>query len=491
MKVSAIACLLAAVAGAVLACGESRLVPDDDLPVTVPEEDAAPDPSTPDAGRGARTCSEPIEPVSCPNLEPAPTTKTAIASFVKESAIPLRCGEGADAVWDVRPLVELYGSQKIFMMGEVHGTNEIGIMSSILLEELATRNQVNVLAFELPMEMGERLTSWVATGEDEAVDQWLQQLAPNMFGRILTVTARELAKKGIPIRVVAVDYAYMPQTPIAAIREVATKLTTQADTVLATLPSGPPTTSEANAYFDHIMTSKSAICAELTSADCDRLNAMTHALWVSTFLEAGLQDELWFARREEVIYYNMRSAMRSPTDRMFLHMGAAHTNKHEFSAGSRMTHEYEPTKDKVFSVAPAFGNGSVIWYGEPQALPGEPTTLTSALSHAPPDPLFVSTTRPSTKCEENPFGLEPELRSSRGTRAETYDGYIHYGKLTSEKSPDDTTFGRDSEVGKEGAPTSSTALALSGARFRELRARVEAKERAALMARVARTSAMR
>lgn len=490
MKTSAIAGLLASFAGGILACGDTiEVVSSKDPPVSEADAGTPPPPETKDVGNPAtpKSCSGPIAPVSCPTLEPAPTSTAAISTFVKESAIPLRCGTGTEALWDVRPLIDLYGSQKIFMMGEVHGTNEIGIMSSIILEQLATRKLVNVVAFEMPADYGAHLSEWVATGESPIAEQWMDQFAPNMFASILTRTARDLVKRGIRIRLVAVDFPYTTELPIAAIQEIANKLTTQVDTVLATLPTGQPTTTEANAYFDHIMASKSEICAELTAADCDRLNAMTHALWVATFAQSGEQDELWFARREEVIYYNMKSAVPTADDRMFLHMGAAHTNKYEFSAGSRMTHEYELTTDKVFSVAPAYGDGSVIWYGSPRNLPGEPFTLTSALTDAPPDPTFVSTTRPSSMCETNPFGLEPEARTSTGSRGETYDGYIHYGKLTSEQHPEDTTFQRDIPVAKDstsGAGNADTRLTM--ARFREMRARVEAKERAALLARAAR-----
>jgi hypothetical protein len=407
---------------------------------------------------------------------------------VKDAAIPLRCGGGdTPPLWDVHPLVDLYGSQKIFMMGEVHGTNEIGIMSSVLLEQLAMAKQVNVLAFELPMDLGEPLQRWVATGDDPEAEALLDQLAPNMFGSILTRTARDLVKRGIPIRVAAVDYPYRADIPVAAIQQVATKLTTQANSVLGTLPTStneppsPEDKTKATAYFDHILASKDAICAELTAPDCERLVAMTHALWVATFLGDSDDKELWFARREEVIYYNLKSAMASPADRMFLHMGAAHTNKYEFSAGSRMAHEFAPTKDKVFSVAPGYGDGSVIWYGAERDLPGDPMTLNTALTHAPENPVFVSTTRPSSKCETNPFGLEPENRTVSGGRAETYDGYIHYGKLTSERTPSATTFERD--VAKSATSKGAGALHPGVDRFLERRAQVEAQEQAALRAR--------
>lgn len=489
---------------AVVACSDDADdAPAKDPPVATQEPSADPDAGY-DAGNDASppdaepppvvpaSCSGPLAPVSCPNLAPAPVSMEDIETFVQESAIPLRCGEDAQARWDVGPLVDLYGSQKIFMMGEVHGTNEIGILSSIVFEELAKKKQVNVLAFEVPMEIGEYFDRWIH-GDDSAGDDLLSQIPPNMFAAILPRTARALVEKGIPIHLVGVDHPYFVETPIAAIKAIAAKLTTQKDTVLATLPNQMPTEAEADAYFDHVMASKDAICAELTAADCDRLDAMTHALWVVAASEAGAQDDLWMARREEVIYYNMKSAMPTAAERMYLHMGAFHTNKHDSSAGSRMAHAYELTKDKVFSVAPAYGDGSVTQYGEHIDLPGEPSTLATALTDAPPNPLFVSTTRPNAKCETNPLGLEAEATSSGGSRGETYDGYIHYGQLTPEDQPDETKFQRDIPVANGVAATSGTAVAtgFSVGRFLEMRARIEATERAVLADRAVRRGTVR
>ncbi len=309
-------------------------------------------------------------------------------------------------MWDVRPLIELYGPQKVFMVGEVHGTNEIGILSSVLFEQLATQRLVNVLAFEFPMDLGEGLDQYVQTGSD-------------------------------------------------------------------------PVASQVFAYFDHIMASKAAICAELTAEDCERLVAMTHALWATAFRGAPPDDQVWFARREQVLYYNLKSALPSPSDRLFLHMGSAHTNKAAGSAGSRLAHEYALTRDQVFSVAPAYGDGSVVSFGGDLTLAGEPATLTAALTDAPSDPLFVSTTRPTETCATNPFGVEREGPPGSRTRAESYDGYIHYGKLTSEERPSDTTFWRDIPVVTKKAGAGGAALAQ---RVRAHLAQVEANERRALEA---------
>jgi hypothetical protein len=232
--------------------------------------------------------------------------------------------------------------------------------------------------------------------------------------------------------------------------------------------------SAVQAFFDHVTQNEPAICAELSSDDCDRLVAMTHALWASALMydeTAGPTTDLWFERREVVIYYNLRTHLAAQTDRMFLHMGAAHTNKGENtsrgyqSAGGRMAHMYPLTKGQVFSIAPAYGNGSVTWYGQELELPGEPVTIISSLTDSPPHPVFVSTTRPSDECVANP--LATELEDNAGIpRAEAYDGYVHYGQLTSETRPKDTSLERETDDGKRS--------------FRALRARIERKERAAL-----------
>lgn len=476
MKTIFLAGISASFLGLFAACSTSNDVAEThDPPVTVPtpaEEDAG---AEPDAAKPPASCATPAPDPTCADTTAPPASAAAVSKFIVDESFPIRCAdEGGDAVWDVRPLLERFGDGRLFALGEVHGTNEIGITSSVLLRALATEKLVNVVAFELPMDYEAALQRWVDTGDDATAEQLFEYLAPNMFGVILPKTARELAQKGIALRVGAVDIPTAPDVAVLAIEDVATKLTTQKETVLATLPktpSMPPSNDDvakANAYFDLITGKKAEICAELTEADCDRLVAMTHALWASTLsYDRGGDDQLWFARREEVIYYNLRSKIAGPNDRMYLHMGAFHTNKHVASAGSRMAQEYAPTKGKMLSIAPAYGDGSVIWYGEDLDLPGEPRTILSALTDAPEQPMFVSSTRPTDACEENPLGAEPEESIGGGTRAELYDGYIHYGKLTSERRPTQTTLSAGEGV-------------VAGAALVAFRARIEQRERAAL-----------
>jgi len=494
MKSAALAGLVLSLTGVVVACGEVSeeaqpdpgvVVPTPDPPQKNPPVETEPPPPVCGAAAAVPTCG---------STKSAPTSSTAISKFVKDASVPIRCGTSEKSTWDLRPLIEQYGDKKIFMMGEVHGTNEIGIVSSLVFDELLKKNLVNVVAFEMPMDVEASYQRWVDTGKDATADNLIKHLAPNFFGTLLPKSAREAVVKGAKIKVGAVDIPQNPQIAIYAIQEVAQKLSTQKSTVLSTLPTSvtgqgsPEEETQVSAYFDHIMAKKTEICTELSEADCDRLNAMTHALWAATTTYSNgpgsADSELWFARREEVIYYNMKTKIAGPSDRMFLHMGAAHTNKHTFSAGSRMSKEYTLTKGLVFSVAPAWGDGSVIWYGQNMPLPGDPTTIISALSDAPPHPMFLSMTRPTNNCEENPVGLELEGRvghDNDGTRAQLYDGYIHYGKLTSERSPSSTALTRDgSAAGSNGAVEKSIEGLIS------FRKRIEAKEQSAFAARAAR-----
>lgn len=391
----------------------------------------------------------------CAALGPSPKSAEDISAFLTADAVPLRCTSRNQApVWDLRPLVERFGENKIFMLGEVHGSNEIGIVSSLVFESLAEKDLVDVLGVELPMDYEAPLQRYVDTGEDRTADRIFEVLAPNMFGAVLPQAARRVAKAGHPVRLAAVDIPTSPAAAVTEIEALAAKLGTQKSTVLSTLPHapskpGPKDFEDANAYFDLVTSKQADICGELSSQDCERFEGMVHALWASTlvFDPNEAESEKWFARREVSIYSNLKVAMRDPNRRMYLHMGAFHTNKLSASAGSRMAHEFANTKDRVFSVGPAYGNGSVVYYGQNVALKAEPRTLTKALEDAPRDPLLVSTVNPSKACEQNPLGQEVEDRViGGGMRQDVFDAYLHYGALTSERRPEETTLSRESQV---------------------------------------------
>lgn len=445
---------------------------------TIAPAPAATTPPAPPAPKKTARCTPPLDVRTCNPVGPEPKTSSAVKAFYQADAIPIRCNEGDAAVWDLQPLLELSDDARIVMLGEVHGSNEIGIVSEVLLRTLAAAGRVSVVAYELPMDYEASLQRYVDGKDDTLARMLVDQVAPNFFGARLTRAARELVANGATLTIAAVDIPTEPRSAVLAIEGVAAQLTTKKSLVLATLPQGasvpasPSDIDAANGYFDHIMAKKDEICSELTSEACERLVAMTHALWASTVTYDDVSDPtLWFERREPVIYYNLKSKMASASDRMLLHMGAAHTRKDSFSAGSRMAKDYAPTRGKVFSVAPAYGDGSVIWYGEEVDLPAEPLSLVAALGHAPAQPSFMSTIRPSATCAANPLGRESDAEGG-GTRAESYDGYVHYGRLTPETRPKETTF--EAELPLVGASEGRSAQRLL--RFHE---RIQQKERAA------------
>jgi len=329
-------------------------------------------------------------------------------------------------------------------VGEVHGTNEIGLVSARILEELAMQGLVNVVAMELPMDFESHFQTWVETGNESTAELLLGQFAPNFFGTLLPKKAREL-RDVRPLRLGFVDAPYGTDLPIAAIQALAEGLTSQRAAVLDTLPAPLPWTdqpsteyiSAAQAYDAQIHTNLSAICAELDEASCDRLDVMTTAIWVAVSLwDNATNMDTWFERREQVIYYNLRQ-MLAPTDaRMHLHMGAFHTNKYATSAGSRIAREFPATLDRVFSVAASYGGESVIWYGQEVPLDAYPMVVDEPLLDASSDPYFMSTSRPSVACVGNPLSGLPEDVAG-GTMAETYDGYLHFRRLTPETRPED------------------------------------------------------
>lgn len=473
--------ILASCVGIGVACGGStESVPGSDGgadggidPVT----DAAIDRAIPDGGTPLE-CPAPLPAPTCASTA-APKGRAEVSAFLSSIASPIRCESGKKVAWDLRPLVALYGDARIFMIGEVHGSNEIGIVSSLVFEELARKDLVDVVAFEMPMDYEAPIQRWVDTGTDPEGEQVVASLAPNMFGSILPTAARERVAAGKPIEVGAVDIPIDPSFSADVVRSIAQKLVTTKATVLAALPASfdmPPSAEEkarTTTFFESVMRDERAICAELSAADCDTLVAMAHATWASAYAydDTVGQTEEWFMRREVAIYYNMRKHLPTADRRMFLHMGAFHTNKHAASAGSRMAKEYPLTKGRVVSVAPAYGDGSIIRYGADQRLPGEPESVTSALGNLPKEPAFVSTTRPSDGCAENPLGLEDDdAVLGQGKRRDLYDGYIHYGKLTSEARPDDATLDRDLPV------VGRTAKDRAGAALAAFRARIDRAE---------------
>lgn len=388
--------------------------------------------------------AEPLPGQQCGSVGPAPSTPTEIAAFINSSARPLLCEE--DLV-DLRAIDALFSGNAVFMMGEVHGTNEIGKLSAALFERLAVESGVHTVAFEMPMDFQIAFQNYINTGSDWEAEQILAYSADNMFLSTLTSKAREMVQDGLPISIALIDAPYGTAIPIAAIRNAAQGLTTYRSLVLDSLPAPmsayeSPTAQYVDdviAYTDAVLADISAICTELVTRDCDTVTNMAHAMWTAvSMFDAAVDQDLWFARREEVIYYNLRQQLPDAGAKMYLHMGAFHTNKMEMSAGSRLVNEYDITRGKVVSVAAAWGTGSQIWYQQIMTLEPSPPVIAQSLQDSAFNPYFVSTTLPGVDCTENPLrdAYDDTFYAPMG---QLYDGYFHIRQLTPETRPGDIT----------------------------------------------------
>lgn len=401
---------------------------------------------TPDSAPIPSRCYDKEYNQVCNALDPAPNTDSEISAYIEKNAYLLKCNQQTD----LSLFNDLFANNQVFMMGEVHGSNEIGIMSDALFEYLVRNKGITTVAFEIPMDFQESFQSYVDTGMmDNTLSQIFPYYSANDFTVRLTEKARQLKLEGYPITIVPVDFSYGTETPIKKIKEVATKLNTYNATVLDSIPTTTtafdfPTEEyiqSVQSYTDNILNQISTICTELNEDDCDTLTNMLHATWVAaTVYDYNTDQEEWFERREYVIYYNLRQALKSSETKLYLHMGAFHTNKSESSAGSRIAHEYEITKNKVFSVAAAWGDGSQINYSYVMDVPADPEIIDEALSSKTTGPYFISTTYPGTDCVTNPLpNIYLDKDDFKGTMDQLYDGYIYIRQLTPDTFPDSST----------------------------------------------------
>ncbi len=380
--------------------------------------------------------------LECAGVGPAPTAPDEVAAHISDSARPLLCEE--DLV-DLRAIDALFSGKSVFMMGEVHGSNEIGTLSARLFEQLVVESGVRTVAFEMPMDFQTAFQSYIDTGSDWEVEQILTYSADNMFINTLTSKAREMVDRGFPITIALIDAPYGTAVPIAAIQNAAQGLVTYRSLVLDSLPAPMaaaeyPTAQyvdEVIAYTDAVLADIGAICSELDARDCDTVTNMAHAMWTAvSMFDSMVDQELWFAVREEVIYYNLRQQLPDAGTKLYLHMGAFHTNKLEMSAGSRLAQEYDVTRGNVVSVAAAWGAGSQIWYQQVVTLEPSPPVVAQSLQGVAFNLHFVSTTLPGVDCMENPLraAYDDTFFAPMG---ELYDGYFHIRQLTPETRPDD------------------------------------------------------
>jgi hypothetical protein len=150
-------------------------------------------------------------------------------------------------------------------------------------------------------------------------------------------------------------------------------------------------------------------------------------------MTGGPHVEEWFAYREELIFWNYRRVIDEVEGGLYAHMGSAHTAKGGFSThvAEMLNEEHSPTTGAVYSVAPAYGPGSRIFYTiGTQPVPEEPVLVSEALADATVDNYYLSTIRPGFDCTENPF---PNILTDIGLPGTSYghwDAFFWFRQLT-------------------------------------------------------------
>ncbi len=405
----------------------------------------------------------------CTSLREAPTESHEISNFIQDVALALRSGD-KEMNWNFQPLIEAFGSHKVFMFGEAHGSNEFGIVSARLLESLVKSQRINVIALEAPMDYAKEMQHYVDTGEGDPAKFYMEfrigEIPQNSFWVILPRMARQLTLQGFRLRIHPTDNPFRTEPALKEIKSLAAQMTpAHSAFLLGILP--PPTTAtsatpedgkKADDFYNQVHAQKAQLCADLIQTQCDRLLAQTSAIWVSTksMLVRGLDAE-WVRRREELTYANVRALMTKPEDRLYMHVGAFHTNKLPRTIRGLKTisgmleNDFPLTRGQVFTLAPAFGAGSVSatnWSTFPPKdftwKSGMPTPIVKALSETPSHPLFISAVQPSSECQTNPLKTmidkitAKEFATEEKPLGEMYDGFIHFGRLTSDRRPGDT-----------------------------------------------------
>jgi hypothetical protein len=233
--------------------------------------------------------------------------------------------------------------------------------------------------------------------------------------------------------------------------------------------------AEAEQYHQTLVDNHDTLCAEMSDADCERLEMLARALWVGGFGCSSLMSTAsnaefgeFLATREQLIYYNYRARIQTETELVYAHMGLAHTHKGEggtgfMSAGGRLALEYPLTEGLVYTTRPDNGPGSKVnYWGNIETVAPEYPEIAEALASAPFGAYAVSTLQPGQGCVGNPVATMPEDGDPCG---QAYDSIVFVRLIT----PDD------------GAPLTRSAHHAQARRIGENRRAVRELERRFLM----------
>jgi hypothetical protein len=449
-----------------VAAGEDALA-DDSGPV--PGEDTlSPDTTEPDVAPPRHelppeyTCGAPDALVPCDAIGPMPADAAGVAQWAGANAVSLRCSDDQGEHWDFDIFASEFEGMGLFMMGEVHGSKEIGTASADLFEALVFGAGVNVAALEVGMDTSAAMNAYILTGDESVMDDgfFWGQYQDVMFRKTIPRRARKIYEEtGVLVRVVGVDTPQRLAWVNEQITEKAQGLGAQAQGLLLdVLPAAqePPygswgmglDTAYVNLsknYHKHVVDNQGVICADLDADACEDIEFLAWALYIGALFNSAdfqavmmgqgnpMDMMMWMNERESLLDYNFRRAAPDASTVVYAHMGAAHAAKGGWNVAAMLDEGYAPLQGRVYSVSPAYGPGSEIFYGySTQNVPAEPSALAGPLAQLPQENYFVSTHHPGQDCSANPFSDAVAQRIG-GAYGTSYDAFFWYRLLTPEQ----------------------------------------------------------
>ncbi len=195
-----------------------------------------------------------------------------------------------------------------------------------------------------------------------------------------------------------------------------------------------------------VLDNMEAICASLEEdAECERIEYLAYSLWMGAVfvsqdfmmgsMGGGDQSAMMAAmmEREQILIWAFQNAIPDDDTLLYAHMGAAHAAKGGWNVAGQLDKYYPTTLGQVYSVTPAYGPGSAIFYGfSSQSLPTEPKSLGEALATMPEDRYFLPTAHPGLDCTGNPYE-DVNVNGLGGQYGTSYDSFLFYDKLTADK----------------------------------------------------------
>lgn len=422
-----------------------------------PVEEVAPEPevTVPDYPEGA--CDQP-ELAECPTTGAAPEGASGETSFAVNNAVPLYCSGSSGPEWDFTVFLREFEGKRLFILGEVHGTNEIAPASAELLDWTVRYAGVNAIALEIGMDTTQAMNQYVQTGDSsDAAAYGAGLYTENMFRRMLPDRAHELVTEGYPIKAYGVDHPQRLAWVNEQLEGIAAGMT-DLEAKKKLLENMPPPREEASygmfgietayvnkaeAYSDHVVANLDTICVDFDAEECKHVEMLAYALWIGSvmasqdFMMGGMgggnaQMFEMMMKREVLILYNFEQIMKNPAAIVYSHMGAAHAAKDGWNVAGQLDKHFEPAMGQIYTTTPAYGPGSAVFYGiSTQNLPPEPKVVSDGLASMPHPNYFLSTNHAGLDCSENPFLDKPEMRLG-GIYGSSWDAFFWFKKLTAD-----------------------------------------------------------